>query len=386
MKIAQIAPLYERVPPSAYGGTEFIVSLLTEELVCRGHEVTLFASGDSQTVARLEACCPTALRIAGTSHAENSTYQKLQLNRVFTRAKEFDLIHSHVGSVVFPYADFVNTPTLHTIHSVIVPNNEPLWLDTCHANFVSISNSQRCNDLQLEYLATVYNGIDTSRYPFYPEPDNPPYLAFLGRMSPEKGPHLAIEIAKRTGWHLKMAGKVDSVDVDFFEERVKPFIDGKQIEFLGEFNHQQKCPLLGGAVATLFPITWSEPFGLVMAESMAVGTPVIAIAMGATPEVIEDGKTGFLCNSVEECIDSVSRLGEIDRQACRDRVIANFSVKRMVDGYEAVYRQILAKPSERTKRTEWTERIITKARLIHSTIDQNSRPLASFTNSHFFHF
>ncbi|MEN9870189.1 MAG: hypothetical protein RLZZ171_1177 [Cyanobacteriota bacterium] len=377
MKIAQIAPLDERVPPSAYGGIESIVSLLTEELVDRGHEVTLFASGDSQTVARLEACCPKALRIAGTSQIENLAYQKLQLNRVFSRAKEFDLIHSHVGSVVFPYADFVNTPTLHTIHNVIVPNNEPLWLDTCHKNFVSISNSQRRNDLQLEYLATVYNGIDTGRYPFYPEPDNPPYLAFLGRMSPEKGPHLAIEIAKRTGWHLKMAGKVDPVDREFFATEIEPLIDGKQIEFLGEFNHQQKCPLLGGAVATLFPITWEEPFGLVMAESMAVGTPVVAIALGATPEVIEDGKTGFLCHSVEECIAALDRLGEIERFACRDRVVANFSVKRMVDDYEAVYRQLLAKQSEPTMMNDC---------LINSTIDQNSRPLASFTNSRFFHF
>lgn len=162
-------------------------------------------------------------------------------------------------------------------------------------------------------------------------------------MSPQKGPHLAIDLAKKAGWHLKMAGKVDRIDREYFEQQVKPYIDGKQIEFIGEANHQQKCKLLGGAVATLFPITWQEPFGLVMAESMAVGTPVITMAMGSTKEVIEDGKTGFLCNNVAECIAALDRISEIDRLACRDRIVANFSVAKMVDGYEAVYREILEK-------------------------------------------
>ncbi len=340
MRIAQIAPLCERVPPLAYGGTEMIVSLLTEELVRRGHEVTLFASGDSQTSAHLESSCPESLREA--SPKEITVYQGLQLSRVFSQAAEFDLIHSHVGEAAFAYANLVKTLTLHTVH-IIHPHVEPLWLDAREQNFISISDSQRRKDLQLNYVATVYNGIDTIKYPFRIQPDNPPYLAFLGRMSPEKGPHLAIEIAKRTGWHLKMAGKIDPVDREFFAKEIEPFIDGKQIEFLGELNHQQKCPLMGGAVATLFPITWQEPFGLVMAESMAVGTPVIAMALGSTLEVIEDGKTGFLCHSVEECIAAVDRISEIDRVACRDRVVAKFSVERMVDDYEAVYQKLLAK-------------------------------------------
>jgi glycosyltransferase involved in cell wall biosynthesis len=345
MKIAQISPLLERVPPLAYGGTELIVSLLTDELVRRGHEVTLFASGDSQTLAHLEPSCPKALREAQTTPAEIPAYQRLQLNRVFTQAEEFDVIHSHVGEMTFPYASLVKTPTLHTVHGIIHSHLKQLWLDARKQNFISISNSQRRKDPQLNYVATVYNGIDTNKYPFHPEPDNPPYLAFLGRMSPEKGPHLAISIAKRTGWHLKMAGKIDAVDREFFEEQVKPQIDGEQIEFLGEFNHQQKCPLMGGAVATLFPITWSEPFGLVMAESMALGTPVIAIAMGSTPEVIENGKTGFLGNNVDECIHALDRIGEIDRVACREHVVAKFSVERMVDRYEAVYQKLLVKKS-----------------------------------------
>ncbi len=376
MRIAQIAPLCERVPPAAYGGTELIVSLLTDELVLRGHEVTLFASGDSQTLAQLEPCCPKALR-GEASLAEQSVYQTLQLNKVFAHADKFDLIHSHVDRAVFPYVNSVKTPVVHTIHGIIPPYTEPLWLDACQQNFISISNSQRCKDFGLNYLATIYNGIDVSTFPFHSQPDNPPYLAFLGRISPEKGVDLAIEIALSLGWHLKIAGKVDPVDVDFFESRVKPFIDDWQIEFLGEVNHRQKCPLLGGAVATLFPITWEEPFGLVMAESMAVGTPVIAIAMGSTKEVIEDGKTGFLCNTIQECIDAVSRLGEIDRQACRDRVVANFSVKRMVDDYEAVYDKLL---------TEKSQQIMKNNGFKNLAINENSGSLARFTSSHnFFH-
>lgn len=343
MRIAQIAPLWERVPPPAYGGTELIVSLLTNELVRRGHDVTLFATGDSQTLAKLESVCPQALRSTGASYKENNFYQTLQHQTIFERANEFDLIHSHVDLETFPYADLVKTPTLYTIHGIIPPDTEPLWLEARHQNFASISDSQRRKDLELNYVATVYNGIDTKIYSFYPEPSNPPYLAFLGRISPEKGPHLAIEIAKKSGWHLKMAGKIDPVDREFFEQQIKPLIDNQQIEYLGEANHQQKCELMGRAVATLFPITWQEPFGLVMVESMAVGTPVIAIAMGSTPEVIKNDQTGFLCHNVPECIAAVDRISEISRQACRDRVVKNFSVERMVDDYEAVYQQLITK-------------------------------------------
>jgi glycosyltransferase involved in cell wall biosynthesis len=190
-------------------------------------------------------------------------------------------------------------------------------------------------------VATVYNGIDVNTYEFNPHPSEPPYLAFLGRLSPEKGPHLAIEIAKRSGWRLKMAGKVDVVDRDYFEREIKPQIDGKQIEYLGEAAHSQKCELMANAVATLFPITWREPFGLVMIESMATGTPVIAMELGSTPEVIDHGKTGFLCHSVEECMAAIDKAAQLNRYACREHVCNHFSVERMTDGYEAVYQQIL---------------------------------------------
>ena len=341
MRIAQVAPLWERVPPPAYGGIELVVGLLTNELVRRGHEVTLFASGDSLTLAKLESVHPQALRLDPTVK-EYGIYEMLQLSKVYERASEFDIIHSHMGCAALPYANFVKTPTVHTLHGTFTSDNEKLYTHARLQPFVSISNAQREPKLNLNCLATVYNGIDTSQYEFHPEPENPPYLAFLGRLSPEKGPHLAIEIAKRSGWKLKMAGKVDVVDRKYFEQEIKPHIDSKQIEYLGEANHIQKCALMGGAVATLCPLTWREPFGLVMTESMETGTPVIAMELGSTSEVIVHGHTGFLCHNVEECIAAIEPVTQLNRKTCREHVENHFSVQRMTDGYEAVYQQILA--------------------------------------------
>src|SRR5919199_1324046 len=341
MRIAQVAPLWERVPPPAYGGTELVVALLTDELVRRGHEVTLFASGDSISLAKLESVHPQAVRLDKTVK-EYPIYEMLQLSRVYERASEFDIIHSHVGCSALPYVNLVKTPTVHTLHGVFTPENEKLFVHARQQPYISISDAQREPRLNLNYVATVYNGIDVNTYEFNPHPSEPPYLAFLGRLSLEKGPHLAIEIAKRSGWRLKMAGKVDVVDRDYFEREIKPQIDGKQIEYLGEAAHSQKCELMANAVATLFPITWREPFGLVMIESMATGTPVIAMELGSTPEVIDQGKTGFLCHSVEECIAAIDKAAQLNRYACREHVCNHFSVERMTDGYEAVYQQILA--------------------------------------------
>lgn len=342
MRIAQIAPLWERVPPTTYGGTELVVSLLTEELVRRGHEVTLFASGDSITQAKLESVHPRALRV-DSSVKEAAIYEMLQLSQVFERASEFDVIHSHMGCSALPYTSLVKTPVVHTLHGVFTPDNEKMFTKARKQPYISISDAQREVRLGLNYVSTVYNGIDTSTYQFYPQPSDPPYLAFLGRISPEKGTHLAIEIARRTGWTLKIAGKIDVVDLDYYEQEIKPFIDGEQIQFLGEANHVQKNTLMGNAFATLFPITWREPFGLVMVESMISGTPVIAMSLGSTREVIDHGKTGFLCNNVDECIEALNKIDTIDRKVCRQHVEDNFSVQRMTDGYEAVYQQVLAK-------------------------------------------
>jgi glycosyltransferase involved in cell wall biosynthesis len=340
MRIAQIAPLWERVPPPTYGGTELVVSLLTDELVRRGHEVTLFASGDSISLAKLESVHPQALRL-DSSIKEPAIYEMLQLSQAYERADEFDVIHSHMGCAALPYTRLVKTPTVHTLHGIFTPDNEKMFGHARNQPYISISNSQRDARVGLNYVATVYNGINVDSYVFHPTAQEPPYLVFLGRISPEKGTHLAIEIAKRAGWHLKIAGKIDVVDVEYYEEQIKPHIDGKQIEYLGEANHVQKNMLMGGAVATLFPITWREPFGLVMVESMASGTPVIAMNLGSASEVIDHGKTGFLCNSVDECVQAVHQVSQLDRQSCRDHVLRNFSVQRMVDGYEAVYQKIL---------------------------------------------
>lgn len=341
MRIAQVAPLWERVPPPGYGGTELVVGLLCDELVKRGHEVTLFASGDSISLAKVEWVHPRALRL-DTAIREHGIYEMLQLSSVYERASEFDIIHSHLGCAALPFGNLVKTPTVHTLHGIFTPDNQKMFTHARRQPFVSISNSQREPRLKLNCVATVYNGIDPSNYKFYEKPQDPPYLAFLGRISPEKGTHLAIEIAKRSGWHLKIAGKVDVVDRLYYEQEIKPHIDGEQIVYLGEANHVQKNALMGNAVATLFPITWREPFGLVMIESMAAGTPVIAMEMGSTREVIAHGKTGFLCNSVEECVEAIDLVPQLNRRACRQHVVNNFSVQRMADGYEAVYQQIVA--------------------------------------------
>jgi glycosyltransferase involved in cell wall biosynthesis len=342
MRIAQVAPLWERVPPPAYGGIELVVSLLTDELVRRGHEVTLFATGDSITLAQLESVHARAVRLDPLVK-EYQIYEMLQLTQVYDRADEFDIIHSHMGCAALPYAKFTKTPTVHTLHGVFTPDNEKMFAYAHNQPYVSISDAQREARLGLNCVSTVYNGIDVDSYKFYAQPSEPPYLAFLGRLSPEKGPHLAIEIAKRTGWRLKMAGKVDIVDQEFYETELKPHIDGDQIQYLGEANHVEKNTLMGNAHATLFPITWREPFGLVMVESMAAGTPVIGMSLGSAPEVIAHGETGFLCQNVDECVAALDRISSLDRAACRQRVIEHFSVQRMTDGYEAVYRQVLGK-------------------------------------------
>jgi glycosyltransferase involved in cell wall biosynthesis len=338
MKIAQVSPLWEQVPPPTYGGIELVVSRLTDELVRRGHDVTLFASGDSQTLAKLEAVSPRAVRL-DPDVKEHLIYELLAPSQVYQQAGDFDIIHSHVGIWALSLAHLVSTPTVHTLHGRFTKDNSKLFSQHPTQPYVSISNAQR--QLSLNYISTVYNGLYPEEYPFVAQPQDPPYLAFLGRFSPEKGPQHAIAIAKQTGWRLKMAGKVDTVDTKFFEAEIAPQIDGQQIEFLGEVNHTEKAELLGNAAITLFPITWHEPFGLVMIESMAAGTPVIGINLGSVPEVIDHGKTGFVCQTYEEMAAMIPAALKLDRQTCREHVENKFSVTQMVDGYEAVYNQVL---------------------------------------------
>lgn len=340
MKIAQVGPLWEPVPPTTYGGIELVVSLLTEELMRRGHEVTLFASGDSLTRAKLESVCPHALR-QGSAVGEYEYYEMLQHSQVYKQRNNFDIIHFHDKCASLPFTQLISTPTVRTLHYAFTEASIHLFDHYRQQPYISISSAQRQPMPQLNYINTVYNGIDLSSYPFSSKPNHPPYLAFLGRMSPDKGPQHAIAIAKQAGLPLKMVGKVDVVDRKFFEQEIAPQIDGEQIEYIGEVNHAQKVELLSQAAVTLFPITWNEPFGLVMIESMATGTPVIGMNNGSVSEVIAHGKTGFVCPRYEEMAAMIPAALELERSSCRDYVQSKFSVKQMVDAYEEAYRQIL---------------------------------------------
>ncbi|WP_017317311.1 glycosyltransferase family 4 protein [Mastigocladopsis repens] len=340
MRIAQISPLWERVPPFRYGGIELIVQLLTDELVRRGHDVTLFASGDSITKAKVRSVHNQALRL-DPNIKEPILYEQMMLAEVYQHAHHFDIIHSHIGCSALPYSGFVKTPTVHTMHGVFTSDNEKMYRRFAWQPFISISEAQREPRLGLNYIHTVYNGIDTTAYPFHPEATQPTYLAFVGRISPEKGPVEAMKIARAAGLPLKMAGKVDAVDQDYYRQQVEPLIDGEQIQYLGEVSHEEKVKLLGGASVTLFPITWREPFGLVMIESMATGTPVIGMALGSVPEVIAHGKTGFVCYSLEKMIEVIPDAIKLDRQTCREYVISRFSVQSMTDEYERAYKMVL---------------------------------------------
>jgi glycosyltransferase involved in cell wall biosynthesis len=342
MRIAQIAPLWERVPPFRYGGIELIVKLLTDELVRRGHEVTLFASGDSITKAKLCSVHDRALRL-DPNIKEPGIYEQMLLAEIYENAHHFDIIHSHIGCAALPYTSFVKTPTVHTMHGIFTPDNEKIYRRFARQPFISISEAQREPRLGLNYIHTVYNGIDTAVYSFHPEPAQPSYIAFVGRISPEKGPLQAIKVARAVGLPLKMAGKIDSVDREYYQQQVEPLIDGEQIQYLGEISHEDKVKLLGGATVTLFPITWREPFGLVMIESMATGTPVIGMNLGSVPEVIAHGKTGFVCNSLGEMIEVIPNALKLDRQTCREYVVSRFSVETMTDEYERVYELVLKK-------------------------------------------
>lgn len=345
MRIAQIAPLYEAVPPKLYGGTERVVHALVEELVRRGHEVTLFATADSRTSARLVPMADGGLRLLGTK--DPWALHVAMLEEVYAQADQFDVIHSHVDYLTFPFARQSSTPTITTLHGRLdMPETRRVLARFPEQRLVSISETQRLPlaDLPLRWQATVYNGIRLEHFPFRAEPDDPPYLVFLGRISPEKGPLQAIEVAKRAGIPLKIAAKIDPADREWAEANFLPLLDTPGVEYLGEVNEQQKADLLGGALALLFPINWPEPFGLVMIESMACGTPVVAFPGGSVEEIVVDGVTGLICRShtIDEMVAALERVEQLDRAACRRHVERYFSSRVMAERYEAVYRQALA--------------------------------------------
>ena len=344
MRIAQVAPLFEPVPPKRYGGTERVVSYLTEELVARGHDVTLFASADSCTRATLVPVGEQAVRLDGSSYELCSIEAARQLDMVAARAADFDVIHCHVDYLAFPVTRLLRTPSVHTLHGRLdLPHLQPLYRHFRDVPLVSISDAQRqpLDALGVRWAGTVYHGQPLARYPFGDGGGG--YLAFLGRCSPEKQLDVAIEIARRVGIPLKIAAKVDAKDREYFTQVIQPQLDDPLVEFLGEIGDDDKAAFLGAACALLFPIDWPEPFGLVMVEAMACGTPVVARPRGAVPEVVANGRTGFVADSLVELVEAVKRIDEIDRRECRRHVETRFSVARMTDDYEAVYRRLQAR-------------------------------------------
>ncbi|HVZ06977.1 glycosyltransferase family 4 protein [Rhodopila sp.] len=338
MRIAQIAPLTEAVPPKTYGGTERVVSYLTEELVAMGHEVTLFASGDSVTSAELEAAWPCALRF-DKALRDGMAPHMLEMEAACRRAWEFDVLHCHLDYWTFPLLSRQSTPFVTTLHGRLdLP--ELMMVHECFEGvpLVSISDAQRRPLRRGRFVGTVYHGLPENL--LTPQPVARDYLAFLGRICPEKSPDRAIRIARAAGLKLKIAAKVDRVDRDYYETYIKPMIDGEQIEMIGEIGEAEKAAFLSGARALLLPIDWPEPFGLVMIEAMACGTPTIAFPAGSVPEIIEDGTTGFIVSDEAGAVAAIRRLPDLSRAVIRAQFEQRFTARRMAEDYLTIYRRL----------------------------------------------
>jgi glycosyltransferase involved in cell wall biosynthesis len=339
MKIAQVAPLIESVPPRLYGGTERIVSYLTEELVGLGHDVTLFASGDSITSAELVPCCSRAIRLDPTVH-DTIPHFMLMIDKVWQSADEFDVLHFHIDMFHFPLFRSLAARTLTTLHGrQDLGDLKPFYSRFGEMPLVSISDDQRRPLPHANFVATVHHGIPPDL--LRPSFEEGSYLAFLGRISPEKRPDRAIRIARAAGIPLKIAAKVDKIDEDYFRSEILPLIDGPGVEFIGEINEREKTAFLGNASALMFPVDWPEPFGLVMIEAMSCGTPVLAFRCGSIPEVIEDGVTGKVVDSEEEALAALPEILSYNRRAVRQRFEERFTTTRMAKDYVSVYRRLL---------------------------------------------
>ena len=340
LRVAQISPLYEQVPPKLYGGSERVVSYITEELVARGHDVTLFASGDSQTSAHLEPGCELALRLHGKPEL-GASLQLAMLAEVYEQARyRFDIVHSHIDYWTFPLARVTKMPTVSTMHGRLdISDLHPVYERFPEAALVSISDAQRIPLPRMNWIDTVYHGLPRDLLKFNDRRGD--YLAFIGRISPEKRPDLAIEIANRSGVPLKIAAKVDAVDREYYETLIKPRIKAPMIEYIGEINDAEKSEFLGGALAMLFPIDWAEPFGLAMIEALACGTPVITRPCGSVPEVMKPGVSGFVASEVDQLVAAVGKIDSISRAGCRRYFEERFTTERMVDDYERVYQRVM---------------------------------------------
>jgi glycosyltransferase involved in cell wall biosynthesis len=339
VRIAQVSPLYESVPPKFYGGTERVVSYLTEELVRQGHEVTLFASADSTTDAQLVPCSPMALRLDERS-IDTLAHHVVMLERVFSQARRFDVIHFHVDYVHFPLSRRHHTPQLTTLHGRLdIADLVPLYREFPEMPVVSISKSQRQPLPWVNWLGTVHHGLPPERYPFRGGPGQ--YLAFLGRISPEKRVDRAVEIAKRLGMPLRIAAKVDRMDREYYQKEIVPLLQHPLVEYLGELGEADKAEFLGNAYALLFPIDWPEPFGMVMIEAMACGTPVVAFRRGSVSEILEPEVTGFIVEDLDQAVEATRSVGQLSRLRCRQAFEARFTAERMAHDYLDLYRRLL---------------------------------------------
>lgn len=347
MHIAQVGPLTEAIPPKLYGGTERVISWLTEELVALGHDVTLFASGDSNTSAKLEAMWPKALRLDGTIRDPNALHI-MMLENVRARSEDFDFIHFHLDYYPFSLFSRQPTPFLTTLHGRLdLPEHQPVFSTFPSAPVVSISNAQRRPVQQAYWVRTIYHGLPERM--LTPQPVRPSYLAFLGRISPEKRVDRAIAIAQRCGLPLKIAAKIDRADRDYYDENIRPLFCLPHVEYIGEIGDHEKASFLSGAVALLVPIDWPEPFGLVMIEAMACGTPVIAFNRGSVTEIIEDGLTGYVVEDEMSAVGAVDRLSHLSREKVRARFEERFTARRMANEYLAAYRSLMEAAVSRPK-------------------------------------
>jgi len=340
MKVAQVAPLYESVPPKLYGGTERVVSYLTEELVEMGHEVTLFASGDSETAARIIPGCESSLRLS-EGCIDQLAHHYVMLEDVMERAKQFDIIHFHVDYLHFPLSRISRLPHITTLHGRLdVPDLVPLYRKFRDMPVVSISKGQRKPLCWANWVGNVYHGLPSDSLSV--GNGSGKYLAFLGRICPEKRVDRAIQVALQTGMPLKIAAKVDRVDREYYECKIKPLLANPNVEYIGEITERQKAEFLGNAYAQLFLIDWPEPFGLTMIEAMACGTPTIAFNCGSVPEVISHGVTGLIVDSVLEAVSAVEEASTLDRTACRQEFERRFTASRMARDYLTLYEAILS--------------------------------------------
>jgi glycosyltransferase involved in cell wall biosynthesis len=338
MKIAQVAPLYEAVPPKFYGGTERVVHYLTEELVSLGHDVTLFASGDSQTSAKLVAHVPEALRL-NKSCEDSLAPHIVQLEEVVEMANEFDIIHFHTDYLHFPFTRKLFTAHVTTLHGKLtIPELQLIYNKFPDQPVVSISKNQQKPLPQANWISTIYHGLPVNLHKAGNGLGG--YLAFLGRISPEKGLDKAISVAKSVGIKIKIAAKIDKADEEYYEEKIKPLLNHPLIEFIGEINEAQKTEFLGNAMALLFLINWEEPFGIVTIEAMACGTPVIAFEQGSVPEVIENGKSGFVVQTEEQAIEAVKQIPLLNRKTVRECFEKRFTSRRMATNYLEVYQRL----------------------------------------------